>query len=61
MEVVAQYRDLLHNVLAHLGHLSKEEEREEARDTAEAGKEGTATVGVSWKVCGCREGGGCTF
>lgn len=35
-EVVAQDGNLLHDVVAHTGHLCEEEERKEASDAAEA-------------------------
>jgi hypothetical protein len=56
MEVVAQYRDLLHNVLAYLGHLGEEEQREEARDAAEAGEDGAAAGGLVVEFMGVRRG-----
>ena len=60
-EVVSEDGHLLHNILAHAGHLGEEEEREEAGYTAEACGE-TAAVGLSVhgskkgmlsQTCGC--------
>lgn len=41
-EVIAEDGDLQHDVVAHARDLCEEEEREEARDAAEAGCETTA-------------------
>lgn len=42
VKVVAQNGDLLHDVVAHAGHLGEEEEGEDAGNAAEAGCEGAA-------------------
>jgi hypothetical protein len=47
VEVVAQDGDLLHDVLANLGHLGEEEEGEESSYTTEAAGKGTAAKSVS--------------
>ena len=50
-EELVQDRNLLHDVVAHLGDFGEEEEGEEAGYTAEAGGEATAgmgLVGVGW-------------
>jgi hypothetical protein len=56
-EEAVEDRDLLHNVLAYLGHLGEEEEGEEAGYTAESGSEGAA-VDVLEGVYGREEIGG---
>jgi hypothetical protein len=42
VEVVAQHRDLLHNVLANLGNLGEEEQGKESSYTTEAAGKSTA-------------------
>jgi hypothetical protein len=42
VEVAAEYRHLLHNVLAHLWYLGEEEEGEETGYATETGSESTA-------------------
>jgi len=57
-EELVQDRNLLHDVVAHLGDLGEEEEGEETGYTAETGGEATAGMGVSGCVLvgGWREG-----
>jgi hypothetical protein len=43
-EELVEYRNLLHDVLAHLGDLGEEEESEEAGCTAESGCEDAAAM-----------------
>jgi len=54
---LVQDGNLLHDVVAHLGHLGEEEEGEESGYTAEAGGEAAAVDGVSLGVGWVERGG----